>query len=81
MEFTSFEYKVNEIKYKGAWFCVDNGYLNWSCSVSPVKDDITYQIIRFSEWLESIYKDVECTFDIMKGRFSILRYGVRLESI
>ena len=26
-------------------------------------------------------KDVECTFGIMKGRFCILRYGLRLSSI
>ena len=60
---------------------VDNGYLNWSCTAPPVKNAVTYQSIRFSEWLESMRKDVECTFGIMKQRFSILRYGVRMEKI
>ena len=37
--------------------------------------------IRYSEWLESMRKDVECTFGILKGRFRVLRYGVRLGGI
>lgn len=60
---------------------VDNGYLSWSNTVPPLKDGLTYQQIRFSEWLESMRKDVECTFGILKGRFPVLRYGVRLQSI
>ena len=30
------------------------------------------------EWLESMRKDVECTFGILKGRFTILKTGVKL---
>ena len=70
-----------EVTYKGAWFIVDNGYLNWSCTVPPMKHPITYEEIRFSEWLESMRKDVECTFGIIKKRFSILKTGIRLGSI
>ena len=70
-----------EITYKGAWFIVDNGYLNWSCTVPPMKHPITYEEIRFSEWLESMRKDVECTFGILKKRFSVLKTGIRLGSI
>jgi len=60
---------------------VDNGYLSWSCTVPPIKDGVSYEHIRFSEWLESMRKDVECTFGIMKGRFCILRNGFRFHSI
>ena len=70
-----------EVTYKGAWFIVDNGYLNWSCTVPPIKHPITYEEIRFSEWLESMRKDVECTFGILKKRFSVLKTGFRLQSI
>ena len=73
--------EVVEVAYKGVWFMVDNGYLNWSCTVPPVKDGTSYEVIRFSEWLESMRKDVECAFGILKGRFAILRYGIRLRSI
>ena len=60
---------------------VDNGYLSWSCTIPPYKDGVSYKHIRFSEWLESMRKDVECTFGILKGRFSVLRTGLRLQDI
>ena len=75
------EGNVIEVPYKGVWFMVDNGYLSWSCTVPPIKDGTTYPEIRFSEWLESMRKDVECAFGILKGRFTILRYGTRFQSI
>jgi hypothetical protein len=84
-EFSLFEKDENgdvvKIKYKGVWFIVDNGYLNWSCTVPPMKHPTSYQEIRFSEWLESMRKDVECTFGILKGRFLLLKYGIRSGSI
>ena len=73
--------EIVEVTYQGIWFMVDNGYLDWSCTVPPVKNATTYATIRFSEWLESMRKDVECTFGILKQRFSILRYGIQLGSI
>ena len=72
---------VHQVVYKGVWFMVDNGYLSWPCTVPPGNDGTTYELIRFSEWLESMRKDVECTFGIMKGRFCLLRYGLRFQSI
>ena len=73
--------KEVEVTYQGAWFMVDNGYLNWSCTVPPMKDPVTYQQIRFSEWLESMRKDIECTFGSLKRRFAVLKYGIRLGRI
>ena len=72
---------IVEVRYRGVWFITDNGYLSWSCTVPPIKNGSSYKEIRFSEWLESMRKDVECTFGILKQRFAILRYGVRLQSI
>ena len=60
---------------------VDNGYLSWSCTVPPDNNGKSYKVIRFSEWLELMQKDVECVFDIMKGRFRVLQYGLRLRKI
>ena len=57
--------EIIEVEYQGVWFMVDNGYLNWLCTVPPVKNATSYQTIRFSEWLESMRKDVECTFGIL----------------
>ena len=72
---------VVEACYKGVWFMVGNGYLSWSCTVPPSTNGTTYEMIRFSKWVEYIRKDVECKFGILKGRFTILRYGFRLQSI
>lgn len=65
-------------KYSGAWLLVDNGYLNWAVTVPPMKDTNTMSQWRFSKWLESMRKDVECTFGILKGRWRVLKAGVRL---
>ena len=72
---------IVSIIYLGAWFLVDNGYLEWSTTVPPMKHPLTYEEIRFSEWLESMRKDIECTFGIMKQRFHVLKHGIRLHLI
>ena len=72
---------VHEVEYRGAWLIVDNGYLNWSCTIAPFKTTTTVAELRFSEWIESLRKDVECTFGILKGRFRILKSGIRLHGV
>ena len=75
------EGEVIEVEYRGAWLLVDNGYLNWSCTVPPIKISDNLPALEFSEWVESLRKDVECTFGILKGRWRILKAGVRLHGI
>jgi hypothetical protein len=70
--------QVVEAKYKGAWLIVDNGYLNWAVTVPPLKVSSDQREIRWSQWMESIRKDVECMFGILKGRWRILKTGIRL---
>ena len=53
-----------------AWFLVDNGYLDWSTTIPPMKQHLTYEEIRFSEWLESMRKDIKYTFGIIKNDFT-----------
>lgn len=55
-------------KYNGPWLIVDNGYHRWSVTIPPFKSTTSRNEVRFSDWLESIRKDVECTFGILKGR-------------
>lgn len=69
---------IVKVPYRGAWLIVDNGYLNWPTTVPPMKTTSLRSEIRFSKWLESVRKDVECTFGILKGRFRILKTGIRL---
>lgn len=42
---------------------------------------LNQQEIRWSQWLESMRKDVECTFGILKGRWRILKAGIGLHSM
>ena len=72
---------IVEVKYCGAWLIVDNGYLEWSVTIPPMKDTMYYKETRWSEWMESMRKDVECTFGILKGRFRILKAGVRCHGV
>jgi hypothetical protein len=57
---------------------VDKDYLNWPRTVPPIKTSCSCTEIRFSEWLESVRKDVEYTFGILKGRFWVLKTGILL---
>jgi hypothetical protein len=67
-------------KYKGGWLLVDNGYGERPTLIPPIKfhENTGIPAQRFSKWLESVRKDVECTFGSMKQRFTILSYGIRL---
>ena len=58
--------------YKGAWILVDGGYLNWSTLICPFKSSLSIKEQRWSRWAESMRKDVECTFGILKGKILIL---------
>ena len=72
---------IKLVKYRGAWEIVDNGYLSWPTMIPPSKNPTTYAEMRFSKWVESLRKDVECTFGILKGRFRILKNGIPLHGI
>jgi hypothetical protein len=73
--------KVKTLRFSGAYLIVDNVYLNWSCAVPPFEVINDTDEIRWSKWLESMHKDVECTFGILKGRWRILKAGVRIHGI
>ena len=69
------------VKYCGAWLVVENGYLNWSTTISPMKSTIYRDQKRWLEWLESMRKDIECTSGILKGCFRILNAGIILHGV
>ncbi len=72
---------IKKIQFSGVYLIVDNGYLDWSCTVPPFGVLNKIDKIRWSKWLESMRKDVECTFGILKGRWRILKSGVRLHGV
>jgi hypothetical protein len=72
---------VVAVTYKGVWIVVDNGYLTWSTTIPPFKRCALVKELRWSQWLESMRKDVECTFGILKKRWTILDKGVQAKKI
>ena len=64
------------VKYKGVYVIVNNGYLQWLCTVPPFTITIDLDEICWSKWLEGMRKDVECTFGVLKGRWRILKFEV-----
>jgi hypothetical protein len=62
---------------RGGYTINDGGYLNWSTMMEPSKTPLTAQERWWSEMLESLRKDVECVFGILKSQYAILKYGSR----
>ncbi len=67
--------------FRGAYLIVDNGYLNWLSTVPPFGVTNNVDDIHWSKWVESMRKDVECTFGILKGRWRILKARVRIHGV
>ena len=59
--------------YTCVYVMLDNGYLPQSCTLIDK--------LWWSKWLESMRKDIECTFGILKGRWQILKSGVRISGV
>ena len=62
-----------DIEYQGVWLAVDGGYQKIACFIDPMHNRYSFNEVAFSEWLESVRKDVECAFGILKIRFRFLR--------
>eukprot|EP00957_Ditylum_brightwellii_P085040 6466331-Ditylum_brightwellii.AAC.1 len=65
--------EVISVVYVEPWGLADNGYLKWPTAQPPFKLNMNMKERRWSLWIESMRKDVECTFVILKGRFCILK--------
>ena len=64
------------ITEKGVYLLVDGGYHKWRVMQCPMKHTAVTDKIRWSEFAESIRKDVECSFGILKKRFQLLKIGI-----
>ena len=67
---------AEDVMIKGAYVIVDNKYLRWPATIPPMKDTCNRLEICFSQWLEALRKDVECTFGILKGCLRVLKTGI-----
>ena len=61
---------------KGMYLISDNGYLRWPTTICPfTRTSVSSPEGYFSTNIESVRKDVECTFGIIKKRWRILNNG------
>jgi hypothetical protein len=63
-----------EVEQRGAYLITDGGYHLWRCCQPPIKCAWSAAEVEWSCRLESVRKNVECMFGILKGRFRILKY-------
>ena len=70
-----------KMHFKGAYFILDNGYLNWSCTGPPFGVNNNIDEIRWSRWFKLMCLDVECTFGILKGGWRVLKSGVQIYGV
>ena len=79
--FTEAEFKlqVSEngwVSEKGVYLLVDGGYHKWRIMQCPLKHTVEEDKARWSEFAESVRKDVECSFGILKKRFQLLKSAI-----
>ena len=70
-----------EVERHDPYIIVDGGYLNWPCLMTMFKSSSKPEEIAWSKRMESVRKDVECTFGILKQRFQILKKGIKLHTL
>lgn len=76
VEWHLFDADGNVVTQKGVYLICDGGYLRWKTLICPFPSERHgTRKGYFSDNLESVRKDVECTFGILKARWRILEYG------
>ena len=76
---TAFKYQVADNQWaleKGLYLLVDGGYHKWRIMQCPFKFSMDEKSTRWSETAESVRKDVECSFGILKKRFQFLKNAI-----
>ena len=85
VQFGLFEKERNgetiKVNYLVGYVIVDIGYLRWSYTVPPFKLTNRQSEIRWSKWVDSMQKHVECTFGILKGRWRVLKTCIRCRGV
>jgi hypothetical protein len=80
---TYFDANADLKEEAGVYLICDNGYLQWPTTICPFMRSQTNspRESAFSANLESVRKDVECVFGILKARWGILDHGFKHRSI
>ena len=67
-------------KMRQVYLISDGGYSNEPIFINPYGSRWIPSEVYWSEWLESVRKDVECTFGSLKGRWRLLKNGVLIKT-
>ncbi|KAL7530316.1 hypothetical protein ACHAXR_004880 [Thalassiosira sp. AJA248-18] len=78
VEWTYYDKEGNLRRAVGIYLIVDGGNLRWPILICPWKHAHEWTAEGyFSSNIESVLKDVECFFGILKKRWKILEYGIK----
>ena len=77
VEFELYKEDGSLVKCRGGYLICDGGMPKDACFIDPQHHHSSRPAVLFSEWLESIRKDVECTFGILKQRWRFLRNKIQ----
>jgi len=73
-EWTLYESEHTQRTVTGVILLCDGGYHKWRQMMCPLKHTSRLMHTLWSCQLESVRKDIECTFGILKVRFNVLRF-------
>ena len=76
VEYELYDSSGTKYKCQGGYLIVDGGYIDSICFIDPDKHRLHRDSVLWSEWLESVRKDVECFFGILKSRWRFFKNGV-----
>ena len=74
--FDVYDMNGNTTTLTGAHCICDNGFIRWESMQAPMKFVTTQMEALWSSMVESVRKDVECTFGILKGRWRCLKLPI-----
>jgi hypothetical protein len=72
-QWTRYDRCGNPTSMRGVYLICDGGYHDWPCTISGYSFTVDSNKFLFARWLSSLRKCVECTFGILKCRFTILK--------
>jgi hypothetical protein len=72
--------KQDVVERKGAYLICDGGYHHWNHLMCGLKLTSTNEARIWSVQMESVRKDIECCYGILKVRFKILAYPIQFLS-
>lgn len=72
VEFSLYDVDGHWTTFHGAYLIANNGYSDRWIFRKPMNNAVDTRSVYWSEFLESVRKDVECTFGVLKRRFMFL---------